>query len=297
LTENPSAINNQPSSSFFYHCDGNGNITALLGTNQVLVGKYLYDPYGNVLSMSGPLADANLCRFSSKEFHRNAGIYYYGFRFYDPSLQRWVNRDPIEERSGLNLYGFCGNRVIGCVDPIGLEALSVTFESADISPNSAKEYFNEPEDAIFIDRAQQILNNAKRLVGEKYDPKGKCGNCIADITFAAHGEGAGNFRMGDLVYSAPIYSSYLAAGNPYKKKYIDDVVKARGILAELAKLKCDNVKITVLSCGAGDDEPGALLREHVVEIFGPNATVLTYTGSCGFLFGVPRAAPFIPKKK
>jgi len=34
---------------------------------------YLYDPYGNILSQSGPLADLNLYRFSSKEFHVASG--------------------------------------------------------------------------------------------------------------------------------------------------------------------------------------------------------------------------------
>jgi hypothetical protein len=29
--------------------------------------------------------------------------------FYDPSIQRWVNRDPIGEKGGFNLYGFSGN--------------------------------------------------------------------------------------------------------------------------------------------------------------------------------------------
>jgi RHS repeat-associated protein len=52
------------------------------------------------------MAGVNLYRFSSKEFHNNSGLYYYGFRFYYPTLQRWANRDPIFERGGMSLYGF-----------------------------------------------------------------------------------------------------------------------------------------------------------------------------------------------
>jgi RHS repeat-associated protein len=63
-----------------------------------------YDPYGNLLASSGPLADANLYRFSSKEYHPNSGLVYYLYRYYDPNLQRWVNRDPIEEDGDYNLY-------------------------------------------------------------------------------------------------------------------------------------------------------------------------------------------------
>ena len=28
---------------------------------------------------------------------------------YDPNQGRWMNRDPIEENGGVNLYGFVGN--------------------------------------------------------------------------------------------------------------------------------------------------------------------------------------------
>ena len=62
-----------------------------------MVASYRYDPFGTIISKSGSLADANLYRFSSKEFHVNSGKYYYGFRFYDPQLQRWINRDPFGE--------------------------------------------------------------------------------------------------------------------------------------------------------------------------------------------------------
>src|SRR5205809_5140641 len=39
----------------------------------------------------------NVYRFSSKEIHVNSGLYYYGYRWYAPNLQRWLNRDPLGE--------------------------------------------------------------------------------------------------------------------------------------------------------------------------------------------------------
>ena len=47
-------------------------------------------------------------------------LYYYGYRFYAPALQRWVNRDPIEERGGINLYRFVGNAPVNKFDKNGL---------------------------------------------------------------------------------------------------------------------------------------------------------------------------------
>ena len=40
--------------------------------------------------------------------------------FYNPSTGRWLNRDPIRERGGLNLYGFVGNSPVNRRDPLGL---------------------------------------------------------------------------------------------------------------------------------------------------------------------------------
>src|SRR5207249_6676056 len=94
-TDHGQLATGNPQAHAYYHSDGNGNITALVNTNGAVVAGYHYDPYGNLLGMSGPLAEANRYRFSSKEHHPNSGLYYYGFRNYDPSLQRWVNQDPL----------------------------------------------------------------------------------------------------------------------------------------------------------------------------------------------------------
>lgn len=64
----------------YYNADGNGNVTCLLNSKQAVVGRYLYDSYGNTLSLSGPQAEANPYRFSSKECHYNAELYYWGCR-------------------------------------------------------------------------------------------------------------------------------------------------------------------------------------------------------------------------
>jgi RHS repeat-associated protein len=85
------------SNSMYYHCDGNGNVTMLINPSQYIVAKYLYDAFGNILSKSGLLADANLYRFSSKEAHLNSGLVYYLYRYLDPNLQSWPNRDPFVE--------------------------------------------------------------------------------------------------------------------------------------------------------------------------------------------------------
>jgi RHS repeat-associated protein len=112
-----------------YHSDANGNVTALVNSSGVLQASYRYNPYGGLISSSGALASANTMRFSSKPaiFSSSGfwGFYYYGYRFYDPVNQRWLNRDPIEEAGGNNVFQAMGSDPNGRIDPLGLLGLNL----------------------------------------------------------------------------------------------------------------------------------------------------------------------------
>jgi len=118
-----------------YFADANGNVTALIDSKQQVVATYLYDPFGKLLSMSGPLADANLYRFSSKEAHLASGLAYYLYRYCDANSQRWVTADPRTEIGFetvrlkpiahlspelSNLYQYVDNAPTIAIDPFGL---------------------------------------------------------------------------------------------------------------------------------------------------------------------------------
>ena len=99
--------------------DNIGNITRYLDANGNTVAQYTYNAFGGKLSQSGILADTFHFRFSTKYCDRESGLYYYGYRFYSPSLMRWLNRDPIEEEGGVNVYSFCKNNGIVNYDTDG----------------------------------------------------------------------------------------------------------------------------------------------------------------------------------
>jgi uncharacterized protein RhaS with RHS repeats len=54
-------------------------------------------------------------------------MYYYLYRFYDPNLQRWINRDPVHEAGGRNLYAFVANRPTSRIDLFGLSGPSASL--------------------------------------------------------------------------------------------------------------------------------------------------------------------------
>jgi RHS repeat-associated protein len=92
----------------------------LINADANVVAAYAYDPFGNVSEMAGAEAAENPWRFSTKPVEAGTGWLYYGFRWYDAKAGRWVNRDPIEESGGVNLYGFVGNDSISVSDAFGL---------------------------------------------------------------------------------------------------------------------------------------------------------------------------------
>ena len=101
--------------------DGNGNVTEYVNGAGAVVAHHEYDPFGQEIVSSGSKAGDFAVKFSSKFEEEEVGVYYYGFRYYDPQHGRWLNRDPIGERGGVNLYGLVGNDGVNWVDYLGLE--------------------------------------------------------------------------------------------------------------------------------------------------------------------------------
>ena len=124
--------------SYMHFYDNNGNITRYCDASGNIVAQYTYDVFGNLLSATGPMADAFAFRFSTKYFDSETGLYYYGYRYYSPPLMRWLNRDPIEEHGGLNLYVMCGNNPIVKMDYNGLTVVVIKHFAGQSPPEGWK---------------------------------------------------------------------------------------------------------------------------------------------------------------
>lgn len=112
--------------------DGNGNVATLVnagtggtGSGGEIAASYEYSAFGELLRVGGAYGKLNPFRFSTKFTDNESGLIYYGYRYYDAKNGRFINRDPIEERGGMNLYGFCGNDGINRYDYLGLDGWSL----------------------------------------------------------------------------------------------------------------------------------------------------------------------------
>jgi RHS repeat-associated protein len=109
----------QGGQNFFYVYDGKGNVTAVLDSSQNTAAAYAYDAFGQVGATTGALNQP--MQFSTKWYDQQTGLANFGFRFYHPGLGRWLSRDPLGERTGLNAYAYVHNNPVNRNDPSGLE--------------------------------------------------------------------------------------------------------------------------------------------------------------------------------
>jgi len=123
---------------YFPVYDNNGNILKYSDETGNVVAAYEYDDFGRIISQSGPLADFFRHRFSTKYYDAETGLYYYGYRFYHPILMRWLNRDPIEENGGYNVYVICNNSVMQQLDYLGLYLWYVLYYDENKSGSNFK---------------------------------------------------------------------------------------------------------------------------------------------------------------
>jgi RHS repeat-associated protein len=89
-----------------------------------IVASYDADEFGNptVVSESGISSSGRwIGALGYRDEVSETGLYYLRQRYYDPSLGRFLTRDPIGILGGLNLYGYVLNNPVNFVDPNGLE--------------------------------------------------------------------------------------------------------------------------------------------------------------------------------
>ncbi|MEG0588136.1 MAG: RHS repeat-associated core domain-containing protein, partial [Akkermansia sp.] len=86
---------------YTYAHDLTKNVTELYKTDGTLEAAYDYTPFGIVTKQG---IDDQPFQWSSEVYDAELGMVYYNYRHYNPTGGRWINRDPIAEQGGLNLY-------------------------------------------------------------------------------------------------------------------------------------------------------------------------------------------------
>lgn len=120
---------NQGGVTYFPVYDATGNVTGYLNSSSgAVAASYEYNPYGQLLAQGGS-STSFAFGFATQYTDSESGLVYYGLRYYSPKHGRFINRDPIEEAGGNNLYGFVGNNPANAWDVLGLWCFSDEYGS------------------------------------------------------------------------------------------------------------------------------------------------------------------------
>ncbi len=80
-----------------------------------------YDPWGKVSREEGTSDPSR--RFTGQQLDPESGLYYYGGRYYDPELGRFISPDPFvgqpDDPQSLNRYSYVINNPANNIDPDG----------------------------------------------------------------------------------------------------------------------------------------------------------------------------------
>lgn len=109
---------------YFHHPDHLGSATLSTDENRYLISDSRYFPYGDNRIAEG--TSPNAFKYTDQEQDSEIGLYYYGARYYDPVIGRFISNDPLQRNIGqmlrlgeLNGYRYVLNNPVKYVDPTG----------------------------------------------------------------------------------------------------------------------------------------------------------------------------------
>ena len=108
---------------YYYLLNAQGDVIRMLDSTGTTVASYEYDPFGNIITATGAMAEANPLRYRGYYYDRETGFYYLNSRYYDPKIGRFINADSYVSTGqgivGYNMFAYCGNNPVNASDPSG----------------------------------------------------------------------------------------------------------------------------------------------------------------------------------
>lgn len=109
-----------------YGLTGTHDILALSNSSGNIVERFWCTPYGGISFLSSSFANAS-SSYAWKHIYRGyifdsaSSLHFVRYRTFHSQLGKWLNRDPLEYISGVNLYEYVSNRPTKYWDPYGLD--------------------------------------------------------------------------------------------------------------------------------------------------------------------------------
>ena len=122
--------------AYFYTVNLQGDVMAIVDTTGNPVVTYAYDAWGNILSVTGTMAEtlgqSNPLRYRGYVYDNETQLYYLQSRYYDPNLGRFINADALVSTGqgilGNNMFAYCLNNPV-CRKDIGGAVSQCIYDS------------------------------------------------------------------------------------------------------------------------------------------------------------------------
>jgi RHS repeat-associated protein len=111
--------------ALFFHSDQTGSTTLVTDTEGQEVTRVTYLPFGDIYQQLSSGPNDFRAKFAGRELNEDVGLYYFGARFYDPSIGQFIQADnrvlggPEISASSYNRFAYAGNNPVTYTDPSG----------------------------------------------------------------------------------------------------------------------------------------------------------------------------------
>ena len=115
---------------YYYITNLQGDVMKLERADGGSGAQYAYDAWGNIIAMSGTLAELNPMRYRGYVYDQETGFYYLQSRYYDPVVGRFISADAYISTGrgtiGCNMFAYCNKNPALNTDQTGSEPVTVT---------------------------------------------------------------------------------------------------------------------------------------------------------------------------
>ncbi len=213
---------------YYYHNDNLGSSNVLTDRTGQMVEHYEYATFGKTSYQDNTSAYQVSNRYTGQIFDDETGLYYYGARYYDPQLGRFIQSDTIVPSAGapqtLNRYSYCNNNPLNFTDPSGhswfssvIKSLGKMFSNPLTWVAAAIGFcIGGPEGAAIALEISAGITVISTTVAYVAGPQaGMIAGAVLSIAFACYGiaAGAGMLETQNVEAITTIVSSTLGIGS------------------------------------------------------------------------------------
>ncbi len=155
----------------YFHTDGLGSVVAATNEAGQVIWRKDYAPFGEQIHAT---PDTERTSYTGKQHDKEIGLTYFGGRYFDPEIGRFVSVDPVgfveDNTMSFNRYLYVNNNPYKYVDPDGRFLNFVAKFVADVAITVAINYATSGSlgiGAALKDSAMGVLNPAKTIVKAK----------------------------------------------------------------------------------------------------------------------------------